>query len=89
MDRHVIVGVHVTDRLENASQVQAVLTEYGCHIKTRLGLHETIEDGRRCCSKNGLLLLEVVGEMVEINAMITKLSAIQGLEVQKMVFEKE
>lgn len=86
MDRHIIVGVHVTDRLENAAPVQAILTEYGCFIKTRLGLHETA-DGRKCCSKNGLLVLEMIGDLADTNAMISKLAAIPGLHVQKMVFE--
>lgn len=37
---HIIVGIHVTDRMKNASEVQKIFTEYGCNIKTRLGMHE-------------------------------------------------
>ncbi len=31
-DTHRIVGVHVTDRVRRAGQVQQVLSEYGCSI---------------------------------------------------------
>ncbi len=86
MDRHIIVGIHVTDRLDNAVPVQEILSEYGCFIKTRLGLHETAE-GQQCCSKNGLLILEMIGGLAETDAMMAKLAAIPGLHVQKMVFE--
>lgn len=80
---HVIIGVHVTDRLEKAAPVQALLTEYGCNIKTRLGLHETSDC---CCSKNGILLLEMFGEQKTCMALAEKLGKIEGLEVQTMVF---
>src|SRR5208283_2494085 len=55
---HVILGIHVTDRLRKAGEVQKVFTEYGRHIKTRLGLHEvadTVGNGE------GVVLLEIVG----------------------------
>lgn len=38
--KHHICGVHITERLEHALQVQQVLTEFGRNIKTRLGLHQ-------------------------------------------------
>ena len=39
-DEHIILGIHITDRLKNAVDVQKVFTEYGCNIKTRVGLHD-------------------------------------------------
>lgn len=86
MNQHLILGVHVTDRLQNVPQVQALLSEYGCYIKTRLGLHEPGSDGR-CCSKNGLLLLEMTGDPDQGLALAAKLGEIAGIEVQKMVFD--
>jgi hypothetical protein len=86
MEKHVILGVHVTDRLENALPVQQVLTEYGCHIKTRMGLHEVGGEGL-CCSKNGLLLIEFIGGEDAADAMMGKLETIHGIDVQKMVFD--
>ncbi|MFA6175656.1 MAG: hypothetical protein WC765_03640 [Phycisphaerae bacterium] len=35
-DNHIILGVHITDRIKHVSSVQKALTEYGCYIKTRL-----------------------------------------------------
>jgi hypothetical protein len=37
MAKHIIFGVHVTNRLEEAGLVQRLLSEYGCNIKTRSG----------------------------------------------------
>jgi hypothetical protein len=80
---HFILGVHVTDRLKDAAQVQSLLTEYGQHIKTRLGLHEIDTAGT---SPQGLLVLELVGNEASCQALAGKLGAIQGIEVQQMVF---
>ena len=83
MTSHTILGVHVTDRLRRAQDVQKVFTDFGCNIKTRLGLHEV---GESACGPNGLVLLEVVGPDADLAQMEARLAAIEGLEVQKMVF---
>lgn len=82
MDKHIILGVHVTERLTKAVEVQALLSQYGCNIKTRLGLHEV----GNVCSPNGLLLLEMWGEDEVCFELADKLAAIEGIEVQRMVF---
>ena len=38
--KHLILGIHITERLVHALPVQQILTEFGGNIKTRLGLHE-------------------------------------------------
>ena len=83
MNPHIILGVHVTDRLKNAATVQALFTEYGCHIRTRLGLHEV--DGTPS-GPNGVVLLELVGNAAKCDELATRLGAIEGVEVQRMVF---
>jgi len=83
MKNHVIVGIHITDRVHHVAQVQSILTEYGCSIRTRLGLHEA---GSDYCSPNGLLLLEMIGETKASEAMMAKLHKVEGVEVQKMIF---
>ena len=80
---HVIVGVHVTDRHGRVPGVQEVLTRYGCSIKTRLGLHTVSDD---FCSTAGIILLETFGDRAEVDAMCAKLGALDGVEVQQMVF---
>ena len=85
-NNHVILGVHITDRIKHASSVQGLLTEYGCNIKTRIGLHEV--DGKSC-SMNGLLILELIGDMTKCRQLADKLNALEGVEVQQMVFEHD
>jgi hypothetical protein len=84
MNKHLICGVHVTNRVQHAAAVQQLLTEYGCSIKTRLGMHEA---GDGSCSPNGLILLEMIGETDEARAMASKLNALEGVEVQEMLFD--
>jgi hypothetical protein len=83
-EKHWILGVHITDRVKKASDVQRVFTEYGCNIKSRIGLHQV--DGGYC-SPNGLILLELFGEDTVCSAMRDKLRAIEGVDVQEMIFE--
>ena len=83
MNPHIILGVHVTDRLKNAAMVQALFTEYGSHIRTRLGLHEV--DGTPS-APNGVVLLELVGNAAKCEELATRLGAIEGVDVQRMVF---
>ncbi len=81
---HRIVGVHITDRLEKAGGVQDLFTEYGCNIKTRLGLHEVSEDH---CSPAGLIILELFGDQSVCDELVAKLGRITGVEVKEMIFE--
>jgi len=83
MEKHVVLGVHITDRLTHAVEVQQVFTEFGRHIKTRLGLHEV---DRSHNSPNGLVLIEWFGDEAKAREMAAKLNAIEGVEVQNMVF---
>jgi len=82
--RHIILGVHITGRVQHVPRVQDLFTEYGCSIKTRLGLHEASDN---VCSPNGLILLEMAGAETPIFELAHKLEAIEGVEVQRMIFE--
>ena len=84
--RHIVLGIHITDRAKHAHQVQDLFTEYGCSIKTRIGLHNVSEN---FCSPNGLVLLELAGDERPIFELLAKLEAIEGVDVQKMVFEHD
>ena len=84
MEKHIIFGVHITDRTRRAAEVQQLLSEYGCYIKTRLGLHET---STNACSPNGLVLLEMLNDGSESRALFDKLSAVEGVDIQQMVFD--
>jgi hypothetical protein len=84
-DQHIILGVHITERLTKAQEVQYLFSEYGSNIKTRLGLHE-VENAN---SPNGLVLLEMFGEEARCLELAEKLDAIPGIEVQKMIFNHD
>ncbi|MFP4107157.1 MAG: hypothetical protein ACLFVU_13875 [Phycisphaerae bacterium] len=83
LEKHVIFGVHIDNRLEEAVEVQKLLTQYGSYIKTRLGLHE-VEGGTSAA--NGLLLLEMVGADGQNRELMDKLNAIIGVEVKSIEF---
>lgn len=83
MDRHIILGIHLTNRMQKATELQTVFSEFGCNIKTRLGLHQVDHDA---CSPNGLVLIEFFGDDETLARMEAALNAVAGLQVQKMVF---
>lgn len=83
MNKHMVVGVHITDRVKKAGEVQRIFTEYGCNIKTRVGLHEANDN---VCSPTGMIVLELVGDEKVCNEMTDKLNAVEGIEVKTMVF---
>lgn len=83
---HVILGIHITNRVRNAGEVQKIFTEHGCNIKTRLGLHEVADN---YCAGEGVILLEIIGGSEIHRSMAEKLRRIEGLEVKEMVFAHE
>jgi len=82
--KHLILGIHITERLQHALPVQQVLTEFGGNIKTRLGLHE-ISDKEAAAS--GIVLIEFVGGESRFAEMIERLNGIDGVESKPLVFD--
>lgn len=82
--KHIVFGVHIDDRVKEVPDVQRVFTEYGCNIRTRIGLHHVDE---QFCSPRGLIVLEMFGDEATCHEMADKLAAMEGVEVQKMVFD--
>lgn len=81
--KRLIFGVHLTNRMTEAPRVQQLFTDYGCNIRTRLGLHN-VDDN--FCDSKGLLLLEMFGDEATCQELAAKLSAITGVEVKQMEF---
>ncbi len=78
-----IMGVRIADREKDAKTVQNILTEYGCYIKTRLGLHEAVNS----CSSSGIIILEFVADSDEHSReLMGKLQAIESVTVKTMIF---
>ncbi|MCB5270669.1 MAG: hypothetical protein LHW56_02370 [Candidatus Cloacimonetes bacterium] len=69
-----VVLIKIDHRASEATRVQGILTDFGCNIKTRLGLHEVSNE---FCANDGLVVLEVEGEKDIIAQMIDKLNAIE------------
>ena len=53
-----ILGVHLSDRLKQAVDVQRLFTACGCDSKPRVGRHDA---ERRLGGPGGLILLELLG----------------------------
>jgi len=80
-----ILGVMINDLAKGADKIQSILTKYGCVIRTRLGMHDMDEE---YAGDTGLMLLELVGDMNECLRLENELLALEGIDVQKMVFRK-
>jgi hypothetical protein len=86
MNKKIILGIHVKHRSTDAVKIQKLLTGYGCSIQTRIGLHDTDENGER---SEGIILLELCGNTDETSALEKELLALPDVEVQKMLFTNE
>ena len=84
MSKRVILGIQISNRSVNATRVQQLFTEYGCSIKTRLGLHD-VASGQ--CSASGLILLELHGSQKDAAALERKLRSLKGVTLKKMSFQ--
>ncbi len=78
MEKTVLL-VLVGNRKESAVTVQKILTDWGCTIKTRLGLHEGVLDN---CTNSGLLILDIVGEKEKNEEMTRKLNLVHDVKAQ-------
>ncbi|HOW16528.1 MAG TPA: hypothetical protein PK443_02325 [bacterium] len=58
MEKTVLI-VLIGNRKEAAVTIQKILTDWGCTIKTRLGIHDGVLDN---CTNSGLLILDIVGQ---------------------------
>ncbi|MFW6271325.1 MAG: hypothetical protein ACOC4G_14805 [Bacillota bacterium] len=74
-----IMAVIVDKRTDVAFEVQKILTEYGCIIDSRLGLHQVKE-----CSDEGLIILHLCGEKKRIEELEEKLKNLDRVGVNKM-----
>ncbi len=78
MERDVLL-VLVSMRKNAATTVQKILTEWGCLIKTRLGLHDGVLEN---CSESGLIFLELAGEKEKHTELTRKLNLVNGVQAK-------
>lgn len=80
----IIMGIQLDHRHAVVNDVQALLTQYGCYIKTRLGVHEASDDA---CSEKGLIILEFINNKHdEAKELEEKLNKISNVVVKTMEF---
>ncbi len=78
-----VIGIQVTPEFQNALKLQELLTIYGNIIKTRLGLNhlDDIDPGLKA-----IIILELYGELEQINLFKNELLAVEGLKLGTMSF---
>jgi len=81
MEKYNLMGIVIENRRDFAPQVQEILTEFGCIIKMRIGLHEGIENS---CSNEGFIILNLVDDDKEIKRFIKKLENIESVRVKNI-----
>ena len=77
-----IIGIKLLNRVAHAGEVQNVLTNFGCSIRTRIGLHK---EAHGQCSPDGLILLEIPNDEEAVE-LVKQLCEIEGAEIQQMKF---
>lgn len=82
----IIMGIEVENRIDTATKVQALLTDFGCFIKTRIGLHEASDEGD-LCSQKGLIILEFIKNTQEkAKELEESIKELKGVVVKIMEF---
>lgn len=76
-----ILGIRLKKRLSNSTELQKLLSKYGCMIKTRLGLHSISQDA---CSPDGIILLEIMDFNDELDEFKKELGKLEGLTYETM-----
>ncbi|MBP2662800.1 MAG: hypothetical protein H6Q71_748 [Firmicutes bacterium] len=76
-----IMTIIQDNRMETAVKVQDVLTNYGCYIRVRLGLHDAAVGS---CTNNGIILLQLCGEAVPVKQIEQELQKIPNVKVKSM-----
>ena len=83
-----LMVVLIDHRKKNAVQVQKILSEWGCLIRTRLGIHEGVLEN---CSEEGLVVLDLVGDREKHERLMERLNALPGVKAKlvSISFEEE
>ena len=82
--KRTIMLILIDGRRKNAVNVQKILTEWGCLIKTRLGIHDGVLEN---CSESGLLFIELVGDEEKHEQLMNKLNILDGVTAKLVKLE--
>ena len=73
-----VVVIGVKHRREEAELLQHLLTEHGCEVKARLGLHEA----GTVCSDEGLIILQLVPDDPMGASLVEELNKLDGIKAK-------
>ncbi len=85
MSKYNIMTILINHRTNSAKLVQQVLTEHGCHIKVRLGLHETSSK----CAEDGLIILQLDDEDNQLRSLEKALNALDGVKTTLLILKSD
>lgn len=75
-----VMTLILNNRVKNAVKLQDVLTESGCIIRTRLGMHEAGD----ACTNEGLIILQLAGSDAEVEELEKKLNTVDGVKAKNV-----
>lgn len=75
-----VIALKLDKRTSEALALQKVLTDNGCMVQLRVGLHEI----GSVCSEEGMILLYARGENKEMENFEKALSSLSGIKVHAM-----
>lgn len=78
MEKTVLL-VLLNDRKKTAITFQKILTDWGCMVKTRLGIHDGVLNK---CSNSGLVILDIVGQKKKLTEMTRKMNLVKGIKAK-------
>jgi uncharacterized protein (DUF934 family) len=79
------MAIKIYSRSKKAGNVQDLLTEFGCFIRTRVGFHEVAED---YCSNDGIIILQLCPDEVKVKELYEKLNSLEFVAAKFIEFEK-
>lgn len=84
MKHNTIMAILVDKRTDAAPEVQKILTEHGCVINNRLGIHESSS-----CADEGMIILDITVSDDEVDQLENELKSIDGVKVKSMKLDFE
>ena len=82
MNDSTIMVILIDKRTDAAPKVQKILTEHGCIIKTRLGIHES-----STCADEGMIILDLTASDSEFEALEAELKSVDGVKTKSMLLD--
>jgi len=67
------------NRTGTAVRVQKILTDMGCYIKTRLGIHDGTPEA---CTNTGLIILELIGDDAHMHDLANSLNEVPDVKAE-------